>query len=152
MLAQLAQTLLARKLTLSSVESCTGGGLAAQCTDLPGSSAWFLGSVVTYANSMKLQLGLDPHVLTEQGAVSAAVVSAMAQKGLEYCASDWCVAISGVAGPDGGSAEKPVGTVWLAWAQGDQVWSEHQLFSGSRQQIRQQAIDRALGKLLILLN
>lgn len=152
MLAQLAHTLVERKLTLSTVESCTGGGVAAHCTELPGSSAWFLGSVVTYANSMKLQLGVDPHVLTEHGAVSAAVVSAMAQKGLEYCGSDWCIAISGVAGPDGGSAEKPVGTVWLAWAQGDRVWSERQLFTGSRQQIRQQAMDRALEKLVLLLN
>ena len=152
MLVQLAHALRARKQTLSSVESCTGGGLAAYCTALPGSSAWFLGSVVTYANPMKVQLGVDPRLIIEHGAVSEPVVIAMAQQGLLYCASDWCIAISGIAGPDGGSPEKPVGTVWLAWAQGDRVWSEHHLFSGSRHEIRHQAIDRAVSKLILLLN
>jgi len=152
LLDQLAQILLHRKHTLSSVESCTGGGLAAYCTELPGSSAWFLGSVVTYSNAMKVQLGVDPRLLSEHGAVSEPVVSAMAQRGLQYCDSDWCIALSGIAGPDGGSPEKPVGTVWLAWAQADRIWVEHQLYIGSRHEIRQQAIDRAIKKLILLLN
>jgi nicotinamide-nucleotide amidase len=152
LLDQLAQLLLHHKHSLSSVESCTGGGLAAYCTELPGSSAWFLGSVVTYSNAMKVQLGVDPRLLSEHGAVSEPVVSAMAQLGLQCCGSDWCIAISGIAGPDGGSPEKPVGTVWLAWAQGDRTWTEHQLFIGSRHAIRQQAIDRAIDKLILLLN
>jgi nicotinamide-nucleotide amidase len=152
LLKQLAQLLLQRKHTLSSVESCTGGGLAAYCTELPGSSAWFLGSVVTYSNAMKVQLGVDPQLLSRHGAVSEPVVIAMAQGGLHYCDSDWCIAISGIAGPEGGFPEKPVGTVWLAWAQGDRIWAEHRLFIGSRQEIRQQAIDRAIDKLIILLN
>ena len=108
---------MARNLLLGTAESCTGGLIAALCTEIAGSSRWFAGGVVAYANSVKSALlGVDPALLGEHGAVSGPVAEAMALGVLDALAVDVSLAVSGVAGPDGGSAEKPVGTVWIGAA------------------------------------
>jgi len=150
-LTELANALIRKRQTLATVESCTGGGIAAKCTDLAGSSEWFIGGVITYSNAMKIQLGVSQIDIESSGAVSRTVVEQMASKGLEYCQSDWCIAVSGVAGPGGGSMEKPVGTVWLAWAGPNLLRSESAFFSGDRVQVRQQTVDYSLVKLIELL-
>lgn len=134
-------------LTLSTVESCTGGAIATKCTDLPGSSAWFVGSVVTYSNDMKMRLGVERSAIDSDGAVSQIVVQQMAEIGKQWCKSDWCIAVSGVAGPDGGSPEKPVGTVWFAWAGPDTSAETVKHFHGNRASIREQAVYFALQQL-----
>jgi nicotinamide-nucleotide amidase len=109
--------LVQRGQTLSTAESCTGGNIAQQLTSMPGSSAMYQGSVVAYANSAKEKLlGVSPQVLNEKGAVSEETVRAMASGALEVFGTDFALATSGIMGPDGGSAEKPVGTVWIAVA------------------------------------
>ena len=106
---------MARNMLLGTAESCTGGLIAALCTAVPGSSRWFAGGVVSYANSVKSGLlGVDPALLSAHGAVSGPVVEAMAKGALDALGVDASLAVSGVAGPDGGSADKPVGTVWIA--------------------------------------
>ncbi|TXR54054.1 CinA family protein [Reinekea thalattae] len=147
----LAKKMLDRGQTLATVESCTGGGIATACTDLAGSSQWFLGSVVTYANEMKIKLGVEPSAIEHHGAVSIEVAEQMAQCGLEYSAADWSVAVTGIAGPGGGSAEKPVGTVCFAWAHSNQLFSERMQFSGDRLEIRKQTVEYAIDKLVELL-
>lgn len=134
-------------LTMSTVESCTGGAIATKCTDLPGSSKWFLGSIVTYSNEMKVSLGVDRNAIESDGAVSQIVVEQMAEAGRQWCKSDWCIAVSGVAGPDGGSPEKPVGTVWFAWAGPGVSTSSVKYFHGNRASIREQAVYFALQQL-----
>ncbi|MFB9885789.1 CinA family protein [Balneatrix alpica] len=151
LLTQLAQQLSARRWRLATAESCTGGGIGAAVTALAGSSAWFEGGVISYSNHLKQQLLGVPAALLEQvGAVSQPVVEAMAYGVLERLGVEVAVAVSGIAGPDGGSAEKPVGTVWLAWAGPWGVQSEVFCFRGDRQQVREQAIDQALQQLLQL--
>lgn len=106
-----------KKQTLSAVESCTGGALSARIVSVPGSSAYYLGSFVSYTNRLKKELvGVTPETLAEFGAVSEETVIEMAQGGRKALKTDYCISISGVAGPDGGTALKPVGTVWLAIA------------------------------------
>jgi len=134
-------------------ESCTGGWVAKACTDLPGSSRWFLGGVVTYSDDLKLGLlGVSADALRQQGAVSQAVVRDMAVGALERLGGDVSVAVSGIAGPDGGVAGKPVGTVWFAWAvrHADQleVRTALERFDGDREAIRRQAVACALGGVL----
>jgi nicotinamide-nucleotide amidase len=148
---ELALLMVERKLTLSTVESCTGGGIATACTNLAGSSEWFLGGVVTYSNAMKAKLGVPAGDIETYGAVSKEVVEKMAMSGLEFCESDWSIAVSGIAGPAGGSAEKPVGTVWMAWANKAVVMSEKQVFMGNRAQVRDQTIQYVVNKLVDLL-
>jgi len=148
----LANRLNLKQQTLSTVESCTGGGIAARCTDVPGSSAWFVGGVVTYSNDMKVRLGVEEQDILNHGAVSEAVVRQMAEQGRMFCSADWSIAVSGIAGPDGGTPDKPVGTVWFAWAGPQQTDTECKVFTGNRQQIRQQAVDFALQTLTDLLN
>ncbi|EAR10255.1 CinA family protein [Reinekea blandensis] len=144
-LEKLAARLMAKQQTMSTVESCTGGGIAAYCTDLPGSSQWFTGGVVTYSNAMKVQLGVHSDDIVRCGAVSETVVQQMAAHGRRYCQSDWCVAVSGVAGPDGGSPEKPVGTVWFAWSGPDGFnRTDCHHFTGSRSEVRRQTVETAL--------
>ena len=101
---------------------------------------------------MKVQLGVDAQVLQSHGAVSEPVVAQMAQQGRVYCCSDWSIAVSGVAGPDGGSVEKPVGTVWIAWAGPSGVTTERCLFPGNREAVRHQTTEHALTQLQNLLN
>jgi nicotinamide-nucleotide amidase len=134
-------------------ESCTGGWVAKACTDLPGSSRWFLGGVVTYSDDLKVELlGVSADALRQQGAVSQAVVRDMAVGALERLGGDVSVAVSGIAGPDGGVAGKPVGTVWFAWAvrHADQleVRTALERFDGDREAIRRQAVACALGGVL----
>ena len=111
----LSEKLMVRNMLLGTAESCTGGLIAALCTEVPGSSRWFAGGVVSYGNSVKSGLlGVDPALLAAHGAVSGPVVEAMAKGALDALGVDASLAVSGVAGPEGGSADKPVGTVWIA--------------------------------------
>jgi len=112
-----AERLLSRRRLLVTAESCTGGWIAKVCTDRPGSSQWFRGGVVVYTNELKTGLlGVQPQTLAADGAVSEATVREMALGALKHVGGDVAVAVSGIAGPDGGTPDKPVGTVWFAWA------------------------------------
>ncbi len=113
----LAEALLARRWRLASAESCTGGLIAACCTSLPGSSRWFERGVVSYSNAAKTELlGVPPALIDSVGAVSREVACAMAAGLLAHTPAEVAVAITGIAGPEGGTPAKPVGTVWLAWS------------------------------------
>lgn len=133
-------------------ESCTGGGVAEAVTAIPGSSAWFDRGFVTYSNLSKIEmLGVSPQTLEKHGAVSEPVVLEMARGALGRSRAQVAVAISGIAGPDGGTPDKPVGTVWLAWGMSSgKVVSRLCQFSGDRQQIRWQAVEQALQGLIAL--
>lgn len=136
---------------IGTAESCTGGMLSAAITDVAGSSGWFEEGLVTYANESKERLlSVPKSVLESEGAVSQAVVEAMVA-GVLARGADVAVATSGVAGPDGGSDEKPVGTVWFAWALPHKVVSECRVFEGDRMSVRTQATIFALSELLALL-
>ena len=151
--AQLATLLLSRGLKLATAESCTGGLIAAACTDLGGSSAWFERGMVTYSNQAKTSmLGVAPALIERHGAVSEAVVRAMAQGALTHSLAQVSIAVTGVAGPTGGSAEKPVGTVWFGWSVAGQVVSEMRGFAGDRAAIRTATVDHALTRLVALLS
>lgn len=136
--------------TVTTAESCTGGGIAEAITRVSGSSAWFETGFVTYANQSKqrwLQVSIED--LATHGAVSEPVVRAMATGAREAAAASLAVAVSGIAGPDGGSADKPVGTVWFAWAGPDgQLISECRRLQGDRRAVRAQTVLRALEGLL----
>lgn len=150
--ARLAQRMQSRGLMLATAESCTGGLIAATCTDLPGSSAWFERGFVSYSNEAKTQLlGVSAESIASHGAVSEPVVRSMALGALAHSAAQVAVAVTGVAGPSGGSADKPVGTVWIAWAMADQVRAERMQFSGDRAAVRQATVEHALKGLLALL-
>jgi nicotinamide-nucleotide amidase len=143
--ARVAAALLAAGATIATAESCTGGWIAKVATDLPGSSVWFRAGFVTYSNAAKVaMLGVGEGELAEHGAVSEPVVRAMAAGAKRRAGTDLAVAVSGIAGPDGGSAEKPVGTVWLAWATPAGLKSERCLFAGERDAVRRHAVGRAL--------
>jgi nicotinamide-nucleotide amidase len=145
----LAQQLLARHWMMATAESCTGGLIAAACTDLAGSSAWFERGLVTYSNEAKTELlGVPAELIAQHGAVSEAVARAMAAGALARSQAQVAVAVTGVAGPGGGSASKPVGTVWLAWATPQGLWSERQVFAGDRAAVRQATVDHALEQLV----
>ncbi len=131
--------------TLACAESCTGGLVAARLTDVAGVSAVFRGGVVAYANAVKeTMLGVEQAVLETEGAVSAACATAMAAGVRQRLASDWGVATTGIAGPGGGTAQKPVGLVYLAVAGPDETVVERNLFTGDRAAIRAQAVNRVL--------
>lgn len=132
--------------TLTTAESCTGGWIAKVITDVSGSSAWFERGFVTYSNEAKHQMiGVDSGTLETHGAVSEAVVREMAQGALYAAAADYAVAVSGIAGPNGGSAEKPVGTVWFGFASKKEgTVAHHQCFDGDRDSVRRQATEYAL--------
>ena len=136
--------------TLSAAESCTGGSLAAQLTRLPGASQYFLGSLVTYSNDLKTNVLKVPKKLLEQyGAVSSEAVEAMAKGILNLTGSDFAVAVSGIAGPSGGSIEKPVGTIWGRIANKDSIlhaWQFHVV--GSREQVIHGSVETILKELL----
>lgn len=135
-------------------ESCTGGWLAKVCTDLPGSSRWFERGFVTYTNTAKQEmLGVSEQVLNQYGAVSLETVTAMAQGALSHSHADLSAAISGIAGPGGGSAEKPVGSVCFAWARtGHAPISKQMQFEGERCEVREQAVAVALQGLITQLS
>ena len=142
---RLAERLLDLKWMMATAESCTGGMIAAHCTDLSGSSAWFERGFVTYSNEAKTELlGVPEALIAEHGAVSEPVVRAMAEGALRHSRAQVAVAVTGVAGPGGGSADKPVGSVWLGWATAAGVVTALCHFDGDRQQVRQATVQRAL--------
>lgn len=146
---QLAHLLLQSHLRLVTAESCTGGWIAKCCTDLPGSSAWFEGGIVSYSNAIKQnQLAVDSDTLQKYGAVSEATVREMVTGARYLFNADVALAVSGIAGPDGGSAEKPVGTVCFAWADSQNTLSETFIFDGDRDAIRHQAVFMAIQGLI----
>jgi nicotinamide-nucleotide amidase len=151
--ARLGELLLNRHATVTCAESCTGGGIASAITGIPGSSQWFQLGLVTYANSAKQQLlGLSPDVLAAEGAVSEVVVIEMARAVLALADADISVAVSGVAGPDGGTEAKPVGTVWFGWMLRDGFPVVRCLrFPGDRAAVRTAAVQQALLGLIELL-
>ena len=137
-----------KRLTMTAAESCTGGWIAKVMTDVPGSSAWFERGFVTYSNQSKIgMLGVRADTLEYFGAVSEQVVLQMAQGALVCSRADVSVAISGIAGPGGGSQHKPVGTVWMAWADEKGAVAERCWFAGDREQVRRQAVVHALQQL-----
>ena len=134
---------------LSTAESCTGGLIAAACTDLSGSSAWFDRGFVSYSNEAKADmLGVSPELIQLNGAVSEPVALAMALGAVYHSKAAAAVAVTGVAGPTGGSPGKPVGTVWIAWCIGGKTSAELKYFDGDRQSIRRQTVEAALQGLL----
>jgi nicotinamide-nucleotide amidase len=136
---------------VTTAESCTGGGIAEAITRVPGSSVWFEAGYVTYSNAQKTrQLNVPEALFIEVGAVSQEVVEAMVRGAQAASSARFAVAVSGIAGPDGGSPAKPVGTVWLAWADGDRVFSEQRHFDGDRESVRRQTVIAALDGLLQL--
>ncbi|OBS10163.1 CinA family protein [Acidihalobacter prosperus] len=146
----LGRALSARGMRLVTAESCTGGWIAKRVTDVSGSSAWFEAGFVTYSNRMKAALlGVPESVFASAGAVSEACVRAMVAGALERASGDIAVAVSGIAGPGGGSSDKPVGTVWFGYAQnGGTIEAECHRFEGNRDAVRRAAVDRALRGLL----
>src|SRR5512137_177091 len=145
----------ARVEMLVTAESCTGGWIAKACTDVAGSSRWFQGGVVAYSNGLKVaMLDVPEGLLAQHGAVSEPIVRAMATGVLTRTGSTVAVAVSGVAGPDGGTPDKPVGTVWLAWAwrQEDgslRVETRRERFAGGRDEVRRWTVRFALERLLV---
>jgi len=143
--AAVIQLLKERGKTIACAESCTGGGLGARLTAIPGSSAAFMGGVISYSNDAKVRLlGVDPALLAEHGAVSAPVAEAMACGARERLGADLAVSITGVAGPDGGTAEKPVGLVYVGVATADRVFSQENHFIGIREDVRRRSTQVAL--------
>ena len=150
---ELGECMTAKGIKLACAESCTGGWLSKIITDLPGSSAWFETSIVCYSNDSKTQLlGVPAKHLEEFGAVCGETVLAMTDGLFERTAANVAISISGVAGPDGGSEDKPVGLVWLCWGKRDKSSYAHFYnFEGDREQVRLQSIETALNALLDLL-
>ncbi len=151
--ARVGERMLARGLMLTTAESCTGGWVAKTVTDLAGSSAWFDRGFVTYSNAAKQEmLGVEAALLETHGAVSEPVVEAMVNGALARGRATVALAISGIAGPGGGSPEKPVGTVWLAWGLAGQAPVTRRFrFDGDRDAVRAQAVEAALLGVLDLL-
>jgi nicotinamide-nucleotide amidase len=147
---ELGRRLVRKKAFVAVAESCTGGLIAKQITDVAGSSGWFERGLVVYSNQAKQDLlGISPDLLAQFGAVSRECVEAMARGLLVMTPADWAVAVTGIAGPGGGSPEKPVGLVWLAWEQrGGKVESAVLQLAGSREQVRTAAAEAALAGLL----
>jgi nicotinamide-nucleotide amidase len=136
-------------LKVATAESCTGGWLAKSITDVAGSSGWFGWGVVSYSNAAKASLlGVPETLLAAHGAVSEPVVKAMAEAARCRGGADLGVGISGIAGPDGATPGKPVGSVWVAWASRDGTRAEHRLFAGDRDAVRRQSVALALAGLL----
>jgi nicotinamide-nucleotide amidase len=148
---QLGDILQAKGWKITCAESCTGGGIGYAITEISGSSNWFERGFITYSNKAKeSMLGVSVATLEQYGAVSAQTVQEMAAGSAKAAVADCAIAVSGIAGPDGGSADKPVGTVWFGFSIGQILSEEKQVFSGDRFQVRQQAIDYALLKMIQL--
>ncbi len=149
LVGRIALALTARGRMLAAAESCTGGWVAKLLTDRAGSSDWFERGFVTYSNDAKREmLGVPAETLTRFGAVSEATVRAMAEGALAHSRAHYAVAISGIAGPTGGTPEKPVGTVWFAWAAPGGTTSRCLHYAGDRDAVRRQAVTTALEELL----
>ena len=146
---RIAVALMQRRERIGTAESCTGGLIAAACTSLAGSSAWFERGVVSYSNEAKAELlGVPKGLIALHGAVSAEVAEHMARGLLAHAPIDWALSVTGIAGPSGGSAAKPVGSVWLALVHAGRparVWCEH--FGGDRQAVRAQTVTSGLAAL-----
>ena len=143
---EVARLLVYKGLTLATAESCTGGAIGALLTSLAGSSAWFNGGVISYTNRVKIDLlNVDPDTIETYGAVSQEVVESMAIGGRRAMSTDLCVAVSGVAGPGGGTDAKPIGMVWIAWCgHGTGLTSRLYHLHGSRKEIQSAAVRMAL--------
>lgn len=146
---RLGTLLVARNATVTTAESCTGGGVAGAITDVAGSSKWFHTGFITYANHSKHQiLGVSGDLLASRGAVCEEVVIAMVEGAARTAKADFAVAISGIAGPTGGSAGKPIGTVWFAWLGPQGVKTKKHLLTGDRAMVRAQSIEISLQEML----
>lgn len=146
---RVGEALLARQWHVATAESCTGGLIAAFLTDIAGSSSWFGFGWVSYANAAKRQmLGISPTTLLEHGAVSEPVVSQMAETALQSADADIAIAVSGIAGPGGATATKPVGTVWHAWATETGVTTHQAVYPGERDEVRLRTAVCALAGIL----
>lgn len=146
---ELAAALLSRGAQMATAESCTGGLIAGACTDLAGSSNWFERGFVSYSNQAKTEmLGVDPALIDAHGAVSEAVALAMARGAVQHSSAQCSLAVTGVAGPGGGSAAKPVGTVWFGWCVDGQAQAECMRFDGDRAAVREATVEHALRGLL----
>lgn len=150
---KVGETLLQKGMKLATAESCTGGWVAQAVTAVPGSSGWFDCGFVSYSNTAKQKmLGVERDVLEQHGAVSEPVVAQMAEGALRNSEANIAVAISGIAGPDGGTEDRPVGTVWMAWAiEGHPTVTCLSFFNGDRDEVRQQAVEQALDGILAYL-
>lgn len=147
--SELGRILLEQEKYVSAAESCTGGGIASAITDIAGSSAWFEKSWVTYSNQAKIdEVNVSPETLSQHGAVSEPVVREMALGALHKSQADISVAVSGIAGPGGGTASKPVGLIWFCIATSQAVFSFSRCFSGNRYQVREQTVKLALQELI----
>jgi nicotinamide-nucleotide amidase len=151
-LAYISNALLARGQMLATAESCTGGMIAAACTDLAGSSQWFERGFVSYSNAAKTELlGVPTGLIDTHGAVSEPVARAMAEGAVRHSGAQVSVAVTGIAGPTGGSADKPVGTVWFGWQVDGATHSALRRFSGDRAAVRSATLQHALARLAQLL-
>ena len=152
LVADLAEILQKKHWLMAAAESCTGGMISAACTDLAGSSNWFERGFVSYSNEAKTELlGVDAALIARHGAVSEEVVRAMVQGAIAHSRARVAVAVTGVAGPGGGSTAKPVGTVWFGWATPAGVVSEMRRFEGDRAAVRRATVHYALQGLPALL-
>ncbi len=153
LLEAIAQNAIKNKYLIATAESCTGGWIAKSCTDIAGSSLWFDCGFVTYSNQAKSRmLGVKPQLIEENGAVSEQVVLAMCHGALENSDAHLVVAVSGIAGPGGGTLEKPVGLVWLGWKEkGCNAQAQAFHFEGDRESVRSQTVVTALEKINELL-
>ena len=150
MVAALGQSLRSRRCRMATAESCTGGLVACTLTDVAGSSEWFEGGVVAYDNRVKMRLlGVPEEILVRHGAVSQACVESMVQGVCTLMDVPVGLAISGIAGPGGGTPDKPVGTVWVAWQSAGRVWSREFSFDGSRREIKMQSMRAAIAELAL---
>ena len=146
---KLVRALVAKKMTCATAESCTGGGVGYEITGVSGSSAVFWGGVISYDNSVKRDvLGVPEEVLSTKGAVSPECAAAMAEGVRRLLKTDLAVSLTGIAGPGGGSAEKPVGLVWFGLASQAGTTTEKKIFPGDREAVRRAAIEHAIGLLL----
>jgi len=137
---------------LATAESCTGGLIAGACTELSGSSLWFERGFVTYSNAAKTELlGVDAALIAAEGAVSEPVARAMAEGAVARSRAQVAVSVTGVAGPTGGTAEKPVGTVWFGWSVAGSVHTERRRFDGDRSAVRSATVQHALQTLVDLI-
>ena len=148
--SEVGRVLVVQHLKLVTVESCTGGWIGQSLTAVAGSSAWYERGFVTYSDASKSDLvGVPRELISRSGAVSEPVVRAMARGALSHSPADLALAVTGIAGPDGGSADKPVGTVWLGWiARTGMERAEQYLFTGDREAVRRQSVIEALSGLI----
>ncbi len=151
---QVGRLLKAHGLMLATAESCTGGGVAQAITDVAGSSTWFERGFIAYSNQAKQQmLGVREATLNQHGAVSEATVREMVAGALQHSTAQVALAVSGIAGPDGGTADKPVGTVWFAWGiKHGAIHAQRHQINGNRAEVRAQSVHIALQGILDLLN